>query len=64
MRLRKRMVAPRIVITVAMLAALGGIALSRAGQVRAEVAERDRVLRLQGIRELGRGLLRPDRRSA
>src|SRR5258705_3393686 len=36
----------------------------RAGQVLAEIAERNRVLRLQGIRGLGGGLFRPDRRSA
>src|SRR2546429_3610837 len=37
---------------------------SPAGQVLAEIAERNRVLRLQGIRGLGGGLFRPDRRSA
>src|SRR6266566_226608 len=36
----------------------------RAGQVLAEIAERNRVLRLQGIRGLGGGLFRPDRRGA
>jgi hypothetical protein len=36
----------------------------RAGQVLAEIAERNRVFRLQGIRGLGGGLFRPDRRSA
>src|SRR6202022_179401 len=36
----------------------------RAGQVLAAIAERNRVLRLQGIRGLGGGLFRPDRRSA
>jgi hypothetical protein len=36
----------------------------RAGQVLAEIAERNRVLRLQGIRRLGGGLFRPGRRSA
>src|SRR2546430_10192951 len=35
-----------------------------AGQVLAEIAERNRVLRLQGVRGLGGGLFRPDRRSA
>jgi Cytochrome P460 len=36
----------------------------RAGEVRAEIAGRDSVLRLQGIRGLGRGLFRADRRGA
>ena len=36
----------------------------RAGQVLAEVPERDRVLRFQGIRGLGSRLVRPDHGSA
>jgi len=34
----------------------------RAGQVRTEIAERNRVLGLQGLRGLAGGLLRPHRR--
>jgi hypothetical protein len=60
----KRIAGFTIVATaVAVLAVLVATAVYAQGQVLAEIAERNRVLRLQGIRGLVGGLFRPDRRN-
>ena len=53
-----------VATAVAVLAALVAAAVYAQREVLAEIAERNRVLRLQGIRGLVGGLFRPDRRSA
>ena len=53
-----------IAMATAVLAVLGGAAVYAQDKYALNIAERNRVRRLQGIRGLGGGVFRPDRRSA